>query len=89
MIRNNVDGYEKEVLERYDEPTWNNPVIRFVDGDGKDILPRKDRVWLLGDVTARVVQVLEAAEQKVPAWLATLWDETSSEEVQTASFAMY
>ncbi len=89
MIRNNVEGYEKGVLERFDEPTWNNPVMRFVDGQGKDILPRKDRVWDLGDVTSRVVQVLEAAQQPVPAWLSTLWDETSSEEVQVASFAMY
>ena len=89
MIRNNVDGYEEEVLKRYAEPDWNNPVMRFVNADGEDILERKDRVWSIGDVTQRVVNVLQAAEREVPAWLSTLWDETSSEEVQMAAFAMY
>ncbi len=89
MIRNNVGGYEKEILERYKEPTWNNPVIRFVDGKGVDLVPRKDRIWGIGPVTARVVEVLKAAKRPVPAWLSTLWDETSSGEVQTAAFAMY
>ncbi|MFT7667672.1 MAG: hypothetical protein ACI8X5_000351 [Planctomycetota bacterium] len=89
VIRNNVEGYEKEVLERFDEPTWNNPVMRFVDSKAQDILPRKDRLWSTGAVAQRVVDVLEAAKREVPTWLSTLWDETSSEEIQTAAFAMF
>jgi hypothetical protein len=88
-IRNNVEGYEKEVLDRYAEPTWNNPVVRYLDAKGKDLIPRKDRVWDLGGTVARMAASLEAARRPVPAWFATLEEETASGEVETAAFAMF
>lgn len=88
-IRNNVEGYEREVLERYDEPTWNNPVVRFVDGDGADVLPRKDRVWTYGGLIGRMASALAAAERSVPDWLATVSQETASGDVETCHFAMF
>lgn len=87
-IRNNVGGYDKEVLERYKEPTWNNPVVRFVGADGKDLIPRKDRVWKTGPLVGRMDSALRAAEQDVPAWFRALAAETASGEVETAVFAM-
>jgi len=87
-VRNNVEGYEAEVLARYEEPAWNNPVVRFVDAKGKDVLPRKDRVWKTGPVLERMTAALVAADRDVPIWLRTLAAETSSHEVQTALFAM-
>ena len=88
VIRNNVGGYEKEVLERYDEPTWNNPVMRFVDSQGRDVLPRKDRQWNLGQVAGRMRAGLEAAKREVPAWMRLLASETASGEVDVARFSM-
>jgi hypothetical protein len=88
-VRNNVPGYEAEILARYDEPTWNNPVVRFIDAKGRDILPRKDRVWKTGPVLARMTSALDAAKHDVPIWLRTVAAETSSHEVETALFAMY
>ena len=87
-IRNNVEGYEGAVRERFEEPSWNNPVVRFVDGDGADVLDRKDRVWKTGPLLDRMVASLEAAERPVPAWLSTVASETSSSEVERAVFAM-
>ena len=87
-VRNNVGGGERAVLERYNEPTWNNPVVRFVDGKGADLIPRKSGVWTLGGQLGRMASSLEAADEKVPGWLATVAAETSSSEVQTAVFAM-
>lgn len=87
-IRNNVGGYEKEVLERYEEPTWNNPVVRFVGADGKDVIPRKDRVWKTGPLVGRMRESLAATKQSVPAWFDVLAAETASGEVETAVFAM-
>ena len=83
-----MDGYEKEVLERFDEPTWNNPVMRFVDAKGKDVIPRKDRVWTTGGVYARMTKALEAVKRPVPDWLALAALENSSGDVETAVFAM-
>ncbi len=89
VIRNNVEGYEKEILERFEEPTWNNPVMRFLDSKGADILPRKDRLWSMGQVSARVASVLGAAELNVPVWLDTLVQETSEQKLERAAFSMY
>jgi hypothetical protein len=91
-IRNNVGGYEKDVRERYEEPAWNNPVVRFLDSDGKDVIPRKAGVWGTGAMLARMTRVLRQAERPVPTWLELVTSETSADEragdVDTAAFAM-
>ena len=87
-IRNNVKGYEADVLKRYEEPAWNNPVVRFLDADGEDVIPRQDRVWQTGPLLARMTRALRAADREVPAWLDTVAAETASGEVETAVFAM-
>ncbi len=88
LIRNNVGGYEKEILERYKEPTWNNPVVRFVKADGKDVIPRKDRVWSTSALLGRMGEALRAAKQPVPRWFDTVVQETRTGDVETAVFAM-
>ncbi len=88
-IRNNVGGYEKEVLERFREPTWNNPVIRFLDADGDDLIPRKDAVWTTGGLVTRMQGSLEAAQRPVPSWLSTLSQETAKGDVEVCHFAMF
>ena len=35
-IYNNRGGADRAVLERYGEQPWNNPVVRFLDSDGRD-----------------------------------------------------
>ncbi|MCP3920731.1 MAG: hypothetical protein GY711_34830 [bacterium] len=88
MIRNNVEGYEREVLERFEEPTWNNPVVRFVDAKQKDLIPRKDRVWKTGPLLARMEAALEAAERPVPDWFRAVALEVGTGDVDVAAFAM-
>src|SRR5688572_26471260 len=39
-IYNNVGGHDREILNRYDEPTWNNPVVRIVDARGRPLVSR-------------------------------------------------
>jgi len=45
LIINNTGGKDARMLKRFKEPSWNYQVIRFFDHEGKDIIPRKDRVW--------------------------------------------
>lgn len=40
-IYNNLGGADRAVLERFKEPSWNNPVVRIV---GADLEPRAPRV---------------------------------------------
>lgn len=87
-VRNNVDGKEKAVLERYREPAWNNPVVRFVDAKGEDLLPRKDGVWSAHGIAARMIEALVRAKAPVPGYLQVARDETDP-STDRAVFAMH
>lgn len=39
-IYNNKGGADAKVLKMYNEPSWNNPVVRIVNAEGKDIVKR-------------------------------------------------
>ena len=39
-IFNNKGGEDRQVLKRYGEPSWNNPVVRITDNNGKDLIKR-------------------------------------------------
>ena len=88
-VYNNIKGKDLEVLKRYKEPTWNNPVTRFVDARGADLIPRKDRVWSLAGTASRMVLALKAAGRKVPGYLELLAASGRPKFLTKASFAMY
>lgn len=88
-VRNNVEGYEDGVRQRFEEPSWNNPVVRFLGAEGRDLIPRRERVWETGALVARLVAALRAAEAEVPRWLRTLALETAGGAVEVARFAMF
>ncbi len=87
-IRNNVEGYERTILERFKEPTWNNPVMRFLGADGKDLLLRKDRQWRQEQVVQRMDAALRKSEASRPLWWGLLAGEHAPGEVEVARFAM-
>ncbi|MGE3809832.1 MAG: VPGUxxT family thioredoxin-like (seleno)protein, type 2 [Gemmataceae bacterium] len=88
-VYNNVKGKDLDILKQFKEPAWNNPVFRFLDAEGKDIIPRKDGVWTTAGVLARMVQALEAAKQPVPDYLRLVADEHNPKKRATATFAMF
>lgn len=81
-------GKDREWLERYREPSWNFQVIRFLDGEGKDIIARKDRVWTIAAVTSRMIMSLEKLGRAVPQYLKNLVDETDDSKHNQIGFAM-
>jgi len=87
-IHNNVPGYDETVLKAYDEPAWNYPVMRLLDAEGTDIIPRQDRIYSIHGVARRLVTALEAADRDVPAYLAVLADETAP-SLELATFSMH
>ena len=88
VVRNNVDGKEKEVLLRYEEPAWNNPVVRFLDAAGKDLLPRQDGVWDANGIAARMIAALQKSKTPVPGYLTIAHDESDA-KIERAVFAMH
>ena len=87
-IYNNVDGPDAQVLKKYDEPSWNNPVIRYLDANGEDLIPRKDRIWNTGGTAQRMAAALTAAGKSVPEYLRLVIQESSLENAE-ATFAMH
>ncbi|MFY9342655.1 MAG: VPGUxxT family thioredoxin-like (seleno)protein, type 2 [Planctomycetota bacterium] len=87
-VRNNVDGDEGAIRDRFGEPPWNNPVVRFLDGDGKDLLPRADGVWDAHGIAARMITALERSKRPVPGYLRLAHAE-SDPKTATAVFAMH
>lgn len=86
LIHNNSGGRDAEVLAQYGEPAWNYQVVRFLDSDGFDIIPRKDRVWETGPLAARMVHTLEEHGRDVPPYL-RLVEQEFSDRLKTVHFA--
>jgi hypothetical protein len=72
LVYNNRGGKDRELLERFNEPAWNFQVVRFLNADGRDIIPRKDRVWTIRELAARMIEALRAVNRPVPGYLLTL-----------------
>jgi len=89
LVHNNKPGRDAEILKSFGEPAWNYQVIRFLDSGGKDIIPRKDQVWTVEAVAARMVEALEKADRSVPRYLRALAGKKLAGNLKQAAFAMY
>ncbi|MBK7871223.1 MAG: thioredoxin family protein [Saprospiraceae bacterium] len=87
-VYNNKGGDDAKVLKLYNEPSWNNPVVRILDADGEDITSRiSGNYSQLGVVKA----MNEVLGEKAPNYLNLLCEELTAEAAgaQTATFSMY
>lgn len=90
LIYNNKTGIDADLLKRYREPSWNNPVVRFLNGRGEDVIDRADGVWDLHGIASRMVKALEEAKREVPTYLRLLVEESSTTtKRERATFAMF
>ncbi|MBT8221167.1 MAG: thioredoxin family protein [Bacteroidia bacterium] len=90
-IFNNVKGHDREILYRFKEPTWNNPVIRVVNQDGKDIVNRLGRGWTELNVSYSIASALDKWKQDIPEYFKIYQTELigNSGPVKEANLAMY
>jgi hypothetical protein len=88
IIHNNKQGYDAKILKQFNEPSWNNPVVRYLNKSGRDIIARKDGVWTTGQVATQMVAALKAAKKPVPEYLSLVVQENVS-KTERATFAMH
>lgn len=90
-IYNNLGGKDREVLEKYEEPTWNNPVVRIVGADERPLAPRLAGDYSRAGLVNAMITSLGAAGRPVPEYLALLGRELRAESkaTKTAVFSMY
>lgn len=87
LIYNNRPGRDAVILKRYGEPAWNYQVVRFLDGEGNDLIPRRDRVWTRDALALRMIEALEAAGRNVPRYLEVAALENDTEQHREVAFA--
>jgi len=88
FVANNRPGRDAELLARFGEPAWNNPVVRFLDARGRDVLERRDGLYSPHEIAVRLVTALRAAGRHVPLYLALSEEETQQAHRKSATFAM-
>jgi Thioredoxin-like len=89
VYNNRSSGMDKELLDRFSEPSWNFQVMRFLNGQGEDIIPRKDQVWTVAETAARMVLSLEASNRPAPRYLHNLVLEEDRDNHRLLPFAMF
>ncbi|GAA0443796.1 MULTISPECIES: VPGUxxT family thioredoxin-like (seleno)protein, type 2 [Sphingomonas] len=71
-IFNNHPGKDAEILRRFGEPSWNNPVVRFLGPDGAELVPKlADRYDALG-LHEKITAVLERLGSDLPGYFRLL-----------------
>jgi hypothetical protein len=89
LVHNNKGGKDTEILKRFGEPAWNYQVIRFLNAEGQDIIPRKDRIWDIHGVAGRMIKTLEQSRRPVPGYLQAIAAESKdTAQLKLAGFAM-
>jgi copper chaperone CopZ len=87
-IYNNQGGADAEVLKKYNEQSWNNPVVRIVDCLGKDLVPRQPDFNQHSKTIQSMINGLNAIKKDVPLYLELLNKEWSASKDE-AYLSMY
>jgi hypothetical protein len=87
-IQNNKGGHDAEVLKRFNEASWNNPVVYVVNSDGSRIIPRLSGNYSTAGLTSLMTNALIKQKGKAPIYLQLLADELSAHQKIT-SIATY
>lgn len=90
-VFNNTAGHDRKILNQFNEPTWNNPVIRVVDHTGKDLVDRLGRNWTELNVSYSITNTLNKLNQSIPEYFQIYQNELigHSGKVEEANLAMY
>jgi len=90
-IHNNKGGKDKKVLESFNEPSWNNPVVRIIDKDRKALTARINGKYDQQSLVRGMVAALTTANRPVPPYLQLLDAQLSADQgqIEKATFGMY
>ncbi|MEZ4942908.1 MAG: VPGUxxT family thioredoxin-like (seleno)protein, type 2 [Saprospiraceae bacterium] len=90
-IYNNKGGKDAEALKKFNEPAWNNPVVRIVGKDHSAITPRISDFRSSAVLVSGMLQAMQARGLAAPAYLELLEEELLAREatLETATFSMY
>ena len=79
VIYNNKPGADLDILNFYNEPSWNNPVAHFVNDKGQDIIPKLTNNYLPLSMYNKLVEVLDRLAKPIPQYALLLGDDLKME----------
>ena len=90
-VFNNKGGQDAKILQKFNEPSWNNPVVRIVDGQQKNIVPRVSGNYSKLGIVQAMILALYHQEKAIPTWLELLQQELKAQQygTETATLSMY
>ena len=90
-IFNNKGGEDAEILMYFNEPSWNNPVVRIIDANKLDLAPRVSGQYTALGVVNAMVSALTLRESAIPEYLSLLSQEVNAhqEGTEEAVLSMY
>lgn len=74
-IHNNKPGKDAEILKKYNEPSWNNPVAHFIDSEGKDIISKLANNYQPLSMYNKMVEALTVSGKIIPEYVKLLGDD--------------
>jgi Peptide methionine sulfoxide reductase len=91
-IYNNHAGDDKIILDKFGEPSWNNPVIQVIGRDGTDIVPRQADFRSMTKTIGTLIEAIKISDSQPPEYLKILLEETEARQRllrEEAYFSMY
>ena len=74
-IYNNKGGKDAEILRKYNEPSWNNPVAHFIDSNGNNIISKLANNYEPLSMYNKIVEVLQKTKGEIPDYVTLLGQE--------------
>jgi hypothetical protein len=90
-VYNNHGGEDEQVLKSFGEPSWNNPVVRIITPDRKELVPRLNGDYTKAGLVRAMITALENDNKAVPPYLSLLAQElnVNNGRSERAVFAMH
>ena len=76
-------------MKKFNEPSWNNPVVRIIDDNDKNVIPRINGAYTLDKVVDGIISALIERGVQVPTYLDLLLEEAQSRSRKIEYFSMY
>ncbi|MGH7885315.1 MAG: VPGUxxT family thioredoxin-like (seleno)protein, type 2, partial [Thermodesulfobacteriota bacterium] len=89
-IYNNKDGHDKEILSSFNESSWNNPAVRVITPERKELAPRLNGNYSKLGLVKTMKTALQNSRADIPEYLEILEQELLAQDAakETAVIAM-
>ena len=88
-VFNNKEGTDRVLLEKFNEPSWNNPVVRIINWKEEDVITRISDDYSAITLCKKMKESLLKKNVSIPEFLNLLEIELSTKNTKEEFFTMY